>query len=115
MNLEIVSGAGLSLLPVAKTTAFAIGLVLSRTILEIKPLPAIVLGGILITYLLHWKGGKDQRVTGTDIADACHRAGIGMGAIPALDWYEEVAYEFDVRLRDDSSEHDLGSASREMA
>jgi len=37
-------------------------------------------------FILHWLGGmKDQVVEGYDIADACNRAGIGQGAIPALD------------------------------
>lgn len=43
------------------------------------------------TYLLHWLGSdKPQTVQGTCIADACNNAGIGHGAIPALDYYEEV-------------------------
>jgi len=42
-------------------------------------------------FILHWRSGiKDQVVEGYDIADACNRAGIGQGAIPALDYYELV-------------------------
>ena len=40
-------------------------------------------------YILHWLGGKTQSVEGGDIADACRRAGIGNGDLPALDYYEE--------------------------
>ena len=40
-------------------------------------------------YLLHWLGGKTEPVEGTDIADACRKAGIGGGALTALDYYEE--------------------------
>lgn len=39
---------------------------------------------------LHWLDGKIEIVTGTDIADACSRAGIGAGALPALDYYDEL-------------------------
>ena len=41
-------------------------------------------------YRLHWLGGKTEVVSGTDIADACRRAGIGNGALRALDYYEEI-------------------------
>jgi hypothetical protein len=44
----------------------------------------------LKTYILHWKTGEDEEVKGYDIADACRRAGIGHGALPALDYYEEA-------------------------
>lgn len=40
-------------------------------------------------FTLHWLGGKTEEVVGTDIADACRRAGIGAGALPALDYFEE--------------------------
>lgn len=41
-------------------------------------------------FKLHWLHGKPEIVESTDIADACRRAGIGNGAIPALDYWEEV-------------------------
>ncbi|GEM_PF-4306089 len=41
-------------------------------------------------FRLHWLQGKPEIVKGTDIADACRRAGIGNGALPALDYFEEV-------------------------
>ena len=41
-------------------------------------------------YRLHWLGGKKEVVQGIDIADACRRAGIGNGALRALDYYEEI-------------------------
>jgi len=42
-------------------------------------------------FILHWRGGmSDQVVEGCDITDACNRAGIGQGAIPALDYYEPL-------------------------
>lgn len=41
-------------------------------------------------FRLHWLDGKVELVEGYDIADACRRAGIGNGALPALDYYEEV-------------------------
>lgn len=40
-------------------------------------------------FTLHWLGGKNEEVEGTDIADACRRAGIDAGALPALDYFEE--------------------------
>jgi hypothetical protein len=41
-------------------------------------------------FILHWLGGKIETVEGFDIADACRRAGIGGGALAALDYYQEV-------------------------
>ena len=43
-------------------------------------------------FKLHWLGGKIELVKGTDIADACRKAGIGNGALSALDYYEEVRH-----------------------
>ena len=42
------------------------------------------------TYKLHWLDGKEEIIHGTDIADAWSKAGLGQGALPALDWYEEL-------------------------
>lgn len=41
-------------------------------------------------FRLHWIGGKTEEVEGADIADACRGAGIGGGALKALDYYELV-------------------------
>lgn len=41
-------------------------------------------------FILHWLDGTHEEVSGYDIADACRRAGIGAGALPALDWWKEV-------------------------
>lgn len=40
-------------------------------------------------FTLHWLGGRTEVVEGDDIADACRRAGIGGGAVAALDYYED--------------------------
>ncbi len=40
-------------------------------------------------FQLHWQGGKKEIVEGTDITDACQKAGIGPVATLALDHYEE--------------------------
>ena len=42
------------------------------------------------SFILHWIGGSTEKVQRTDIADACRRAGIGNGALRAMDYYEEV-------------------------
>jgi len=42
-------------------------------------------------FRLHWTGGKTEIVQGNTIAEAFTRAGLGAGALRALDWYEEVA------------------------
>ncbi|WP_372011352.1 hypothetical protein NBRC13296_12345 [Paenibacillus chitinolyticus] len=41
-------------------------------------------------YKLVWRFGKEEYVIGTDIANACNEAGIGNGALIALDYWEEV-------------------------
>ena len=45
------------------------------------------------TFVLHWLDGTDITITGTDIHDAFCRAGFGAGAMPALDYFEEVPNE----------------------
>ena len=47
-------------------------------------------------FTLHWLGGKTEEVEGTDIADACCRAGIGAGALPTLDYFEEEGEKTEV-------------------
>lgn len=39
------------------------------------------------TFTLYWLGGGRQLVQGNDIAHAMNRAGIGNGALPALDFW----------------------------
>lgn len=49
------------------------------------------------TFILHWKGGspKTEEVSGSGntileaLANACNNAGIGKGALAALDYWEE--------------------------
>ena len=42
------------------------------------------------TYILHWRGNmRDETITGRDIADALRKAGLGGGAMRALDYWEE--------------------------
>lgn len=41
------------------------------------------------TYTLFWLGGDTQIVNGPDPASAMNNAGIGAGALPALDFYAE--------------------------
>jgi len=42
------------------------------------------------TFLLHWRDGADETITGTDIKDAFRGSGYGAGAVAALDYWEEV-------------------------
>jgi hypothetical protein len=41
-------------------------------------------------FILHWKDGKKEEVTGNDITSAFNNAGYSQGAIRVLDYYEEV-------------------------
>lgn len=41
-------------------------------------------------FVLVWKDGKREKVTGSDISNAFSKAGYGVGAIRALDYYEPV-------------------------
>ncbi len=41
-------------------------------------------------YILHWKTGQTEKVSGENIADAMTHAGYGAGAVRALDYYEEM-------------------------
>ena len=41
-------------------------------------------------FTLHWLDGRKESVEGTTIADACQKAGIGAGALVALDYFEEA-------------------------
>ena len=41
-------------------------------------------------YKLCWLNGITEIIEGYDIVDAFNRAGIGRGALPALDYFEEV-------------------------
>lgn len=43
------------------------------------------------TFLLHWLGQDEpEEVKGENIVRAFTAAGLGAGAIAALDWYEEI-------------------------
>lgn len=43
-------------------------------------------------FRFHWKtGGKASEGLGLDMADAFTKLGYGAGAMPAVDWYEEVS------------------------
>ena len=53
------------------------------------------------TYILHWKTGKNEKVSGKDIADAMTHAGYGAGAVSALDYYEEVKAQSNKSLNSD--------------
>ena len=54
-------------------------------------------------FTLHWLHGRNEIVTGHDIADACRRAGIGAGALRALDYWEEMSKsdQADVEILDE--------------
>lgn len=39
------------------------------------------------TFTLFWRNGDAQLVTGATVEQACNNAGIGGGAIAALDWW----------------------------
>lgn len=41
-------------------------------------------------YKLYWLDGHTEIIEGHDVVDAFNRAGIGRGALPALDYYEEI-------------------------
>ena len=41
-------------------------------------------------YKLYWLDGRTEIIYGNDTVDAFNRAGIGRGALRALDYYEEV-------------------------
>ena len=42
------------------------------------------------SYILHWRGGDTQVVHGRDAADAMTQAGLGHGALQALDYWEKI-------------------------
>jgi len=42
-------------------------------------------------FTIHLLHGRKEIVTGHDISDACRRAGIGAGALRALNYWEEVS------------------------
>lgn len=45
----------------------------------------------LFHFRIHWIGGKrTEEVIGRDIANACRKAGIGMGALHAMDYFEPI-------------------------
>ena len=42
------------------------------------------------TYIIHWLDGKAEIIKGNDATEAFRNAGIGRGALAAIDYYEEV-------------------------
>lgn len=44
----------------------------------------------MVKFTLHWIGGNTEEVEGTDIADACRRAGIGGNKLADLVFFEEA-------------------------
>lgn len=42
-------------------------------------------------FKLVWRHGKEDYLTGTDLTEACNKAGIGGGALSALDYWDEVS------------------------
>ena len=45
------------------------------------------------TYRFHWKDGSKNEGKGNNPADALNHLGFGRGALPALDYWEEVIQE----------------------
>lgn len=41
-------------------------------------------------FKIHWLHGEEQIVEGATAAEAFNNAGIGAGALPAVDYYEEI-------------------------
>ena len=56
------------------------------------------------TFRLHWLDGKKELVEGPDIATAMNNAGIGAGALPALDYWEEC---LSCKMGDKSKVHSM--------
>ena len=48
-------------------------------------------------FRLHWLDGYKEVVEGIDVADAYRRAGIGNGALPAIDYFEEITERISVQ------------------
>ena len=42
------------------------------------------------TFIFYWLNGKTDTGQGKDVVDAFSRLGFGNGALPALDYFEEV-------------------------
>ena len=47
------------------------------------------------TFILHWRDGKKERVYGWTIKEAVQDAGIGHGAMNALDYWEKAEIKFE--------------------
>lgn len=46
-------------------------------------------GSIMKYFTIYWRHGTKSFIKGIDIADASKKAGIGAGAVPAIDWYKK--------------------------
>jgi len=44
-------------------------------------------------FKIYWLDGKEETITGEDIADAFSNAGYGRGAVHAVDYYEPIPQE----------------------
>lgn len=53
-------------------------------------------------YTFYWLNGKSEKAEGNSLADAFRRAGYGLGALDALDFYSESDddYEWDKTVRE---------------
>lgn len=45
------------------------------------------------TFCLYWSDGEEETICGESISDAFTKAGYGVGAIRALDYYKELTDE----------------------
>jgi len=51
-------------------------------------------------FLIHWLGDSTpEKIKGYDVADAFRKAGIGAGALSAVDWVEEVGEKQTYQVR----------------
>jgi len=45
----------------------------------------------MITFLIHWRDGREETITGDDIADAMNKAGIGSAEfIKQIEWFKPL-------------------------
>lgn len=44
----------------------------------------------MTTYRFHWRDGTANEGAGLDASDALNKLGFGIGALAALDWWEEA-------------------------
>ena len=61
-----------------------------RKITEYSPELEFLRSVNISTFIIYWLDKTEETFTGFDIADACNKAGIGAGAIRAIDYYKEI-------------------------